>query len=85
MGRKINNWKQLRDSKAIEKLARQHDVNLRQGRGSHIVLEKNGTAETFYPGEVSIGVARAIFKFFVKIGAIASFLLIVAAMVIGLL
>jgi len=80
MRKMIRTWKDCIDPKKVEAFARDHGVEIREGKGDHKVMKYKEQSETYYTGrELSIGVAREVWKFFVRTG------LVVAAVVIAVL
>ena len=74
--KKINNWKQCRSSKDVEKFAMSKSVDIRQGSGSHKIMRYENRTVTYYTGDISTGVAIQIWKFFIKSGLITGLILI---------
>ena len=70
MSRQINNWKDCRDSRVVEKFAKRSGCEVREAKGSHKVIRYKNMTQTFYEGTISTGVACQLFKFFVKAGLI---------------
>lgn len=71
MKKVIRGWKDCVDSRNVETFARQNGVEIRTGKGDHKVMRRNGQSETYYTGrELSVGVARAVWKFFLRVGLI---------------
>jgi len=70
---KINSYKDLMDTKKVEAVAENNNCTLRNGKGSHGIIEYTDTNNKNYmmvytKNGVSIGVARKIFKFFKSLG-----------------
>jgi hypothetical protein len=72
----IRTWKDCRDFRTDEAFAREHGVEIREGKGDHKVMSYHGRSMTYYTShDMSIGVAREVFKFFLRTGLIACFVL----------
>lgn len=76
MAKNISSWKECRDDRKVLSFAKEHGVNIREGKGDHFVMEKDGKFEVGYHREMSTGVAVSIFKFFKACGILCIFLLI---------
>jgi hypothetical protein len=80
MRRLIRTWKDCIDYRLVEIAARECGAAIKNGRGDHKMLRLNGFAVTYYTShKMSIGVAREVFKFFLRAGAVA---LLVAGLIL---
>lgn len=78
MKKLIRGWKDCIDPKKVETFARENGIEIRTGKGDHKVMSFGGQSETYYTGrELSVGVAREVWKFFVRLGLICLFLFVV--------
>jgi len=82
MKRMIRGWKDCIDPRKVETFARENGVEIRTGKGDHKVMSIGGQSETYYTGrELSVGVAREVWKFFLKAGLICVFLVLVVKLI----
>lgn len=77
----VRTWKDCRDPRVVLSFAQRNGVRVESGRGDHVKLEYKGHHETLYTSrELSIGVAREVWKFFLRVGLVAMFVAAVAAL-----
>jgi hypothetical protein len=66
----------------VETFARENGVEIRTGKGDHKVMSYGGQSETYYTGrDLSVGVAREVWKFFLKAGLICLLLIVVVNLI----
>ena len=83
MKRLIRGWKDCIDPKKVETFARENGVEIRTGKGDHKVMSFHGQSETYYTGrELSVGVAREVWKFFLKAGLICLVIAVIVSFVV---
>ena len=74
-----------KDTRRVERLARDHGLDVVNGKGDHVKIVDPNTGQhvTIYAKrELSIGVAHQVFKFFLRVGVLSFFVLLVRAFVI---
>lgn len=82
MKRLIRCWKDCIDPKKVETFARENGVEIRTGKGDHKVMSYGGQSETYYTGrDLSVGVAREVWKFFLKAGLICLVVVLVVNLI----
>lgn len=78
MKKMIRSWKDCIDPRKVETFARENGVEIRTGKGDHKVMSYKGQSETYYTGrELSIGVAREVWKYFLRVGLLVVLLVVV--------
>lgn len=75
---KIRTPKDCMDSRKVLSFAKQEGVNIREAKGSHFRMEKDSKYETGVHGNMSIGVATKIWKFFKACGLLFFILAIIS-------
>jgi len=70
MKKKISSWKDCRRSEVVAHYAERNGCEVTRAKGSHFKIKKGTDTMTAYEGDISIGVAVKIFKFFVKLGIV---------------
>lgn len=67
------------DPRRVEAFAKEHGCKIREGKGDHKVMSYRDLSETYYTGrDLSIGVAREVWKFFLRAGFVVGCLLLAA-------
>lgn len=83
MRKLIRNWKDCVDPRKVETFARENGVEIRTGKGDHKVMCFGNESETYYTGrELSVGVARQVWKFFLRAGLICLLVAVIVQAVI---
>lgn len=75
---KINSWKDCTDSRKVESFCVNQGMELRNTSGSHVIVKgPDNSTQCFYRhgnGEISSGVAHALYSWFKKLGVVLIFL-----------